>query len=58
MTPNYTKKYVKRANAFGVFWEEKKDRKTRGFSKWFSLEEDADKFIKEKQDEENKREQI
>ena len=54
----YTKKYVKRANAFGVFWEEKKDRKTRGFSKWFSLEEDADKFIKEKQDEENKREQI
>ena len=47
MKPTYTKKYVKRANAFGVFWEEKKDRKTRGFSKWFSSEELADKFIKE-----------
>ena len=57
MTINYTKKYVKRANAFGVFWEEKKDRKTRGFSKWFATAESADKFIKEK-NEENKREQI
>ena len=47
----YTKKYVKQANAWGVFWEIKKDKKTRGFSEWFSSEELADKFIKEKEDE-------
>ena len=57
MKPTYTKKYVKQANAYGVFWEEKKDRKTIGYSEWFSSEELADKFIKEK-NEENKREQI
>jgi len=51
MTIKYTKKYVKRANAWGVFWEEKKDRKTIGYSEWFSSEELADKFIKEKNEE-------
>ena len=50
----YTKKYVKQANAWGVFWEIKKDKKVRGYNKFSKKEEDADKFIKEKQDEENK----
>ena len=51
MTPKYTKKYIKKGYCFGVFWEEKKDRKTIGYSKWFATSELADEFIKEKQDE-------
>ena len=50
MKPTYTKKYVKQANAYGVFWEEKKDRKTIGYSEWFSSEEKCNEFIN-KQDE-------
>ena len=50
----YTKKYVKQANAWGVFWEIKKDKKVRGYNEFFATAELADKFIKEKQDEENK----
>ena len=51
MKIKYTKKYIKQANAYGVFWEEKKDRKKIGYSEWFSSEELADKFIKEKNEE-------
>ena len=52
MTIKYTKKYVKKANCFGVFWSEIKDKKTVEHKAWFKRQEDADKFIKEKQDEE------
>jgi len=43
----YTKKYVKQANAWGVFWEIKKDKKVRGYNEFFATAELADKFIKE-----------
>ena len=53
----YTKKYVKQANAWGVFWEIKKDKKVRGYNEFFATAELADKFIKEQNEIQTKEKQ-
>jgi len=41
------KKYVRTANAWLVFWQERKNNKVVDHREFFAKEEDANKFIKE-----------
>jgi len=45
------KKYVRKANAWLVYWQEVKNKKAVDHRAWFKRQEDADEYIKNKKDE-------